>query len=114
VLPLKNLRLLREEKGVSQQKLADAIGSTQQSIHRYENGDYEPDIQTMSMLADYFNTSIDYLVGRTGIRKKIEPVYEYALNHEETKFVDEVRSLTPEYRKCLATMLDALLEAADK
>ena len=111
---MRNLRLLREEKGVSQQKLADAIGSTQQAIHRYENGDYEPDIRTMSLLADYFNTSIDFLVGRTEIRKKIEPVETYALNYEETKLMDAVRSLTPEYRKCLSSMLGALLEVADK
>ena len=111
---MRNLRLLREEKGISQQKLAEAIGSTQQAIHRYENGDYEPDIQTISSLADFFDTSIDYLVGRTDIRKKIEPVEKYALNHEETKLVDEVRSLAPEYRKYISKVLDALLEIVDK
>ena len=61
---MKNLKFLRDEKSVSQQKVADAIGSNQQSIHRYENGDYEPDIQTLTLLADYFDTSIDYLVSR--------------------------------------------------
>ena len=110
---MKNLKLLRNEKGVSQQKLADAIGSTQQSIHRYENGDYEPDIDTMTFLADYFETSIDFLVGRTEIRKKIEPVEKYALNQDERKFVDEIRNLAPEYRKFLAKTLDALIQATD-
>ena len=110
---MKNLKLLRNEKGVSQQKLADVIGVNQQSIHRYEVGDYEPDIQTLSLMADFFDTSIDFLVGRTDIRRKIEPVEEYALNLDETKFVDEVRSLTPEYRNCLASMLDALIKVAD-
>ena len=111
---MRNLKLLREEKGISQQKLAEAISSTQQAIHRYENGDYEPDIHTMSSMADFFDTSIDYLVGRTSIRKKIEPVERYALNPEETKMVDDVRSLTPEYRKYISTVLVALLEIADK
>ena len=108
---MKNLKLLRVEKGISQQKLADAIGSNQQSIHRYENGDYEPDIQTLSLLADYFETSIDFLVGRTDIRKRIEPVEDYALNKEEMKLVDDVRSLAPEYKACLSSVLYSLVEA---
>ena len=65
-------------------------------------------------MADYFDTSIDYLVGRTDIRRKIELVEQYALNREETKLVDGVRSFTPEYRRYISTMLDALSEIADK
>jgi len=107
---VKNLKLLREEKSVSQQKVADAIGSNQQSIHRYENGDYEPDIQTMKLLADYFETSIDYLVGRTELRKKIEPTEKYELNLEEAILIDGFRDFSQEYRKYLITMFNALAE----
>jgi len=111
---MKNLKRLRAEKGLSQQKVADAIGSTQQSIHRYENGDYEPDIQTLSLLAGYFETSIDFLVGRTDERKKVERVEKYALNHDESKVVDELRNLPPEYKKLFNTMFNGLVEFADK
>ena len=114
VLSVKNLKMLREEKGVSQQKVADAIGSNQQSIHRYENGDYEPDIQTLALLADYFETSIDYLVGRIEIRKKIEPVETYALNSEEANLMDSFRSFSSEYKKYLTTMINALAEVVSK
>jgi len=99
--------------GVSQQKLADAIGSNQQSIHRYENGDYEPDIRTLSLLADFFGTSIDFLVGRTEIRDKIEPTEVYALNCEEANLMDKVRVFSPEYIKCLNVMIDALIVVSD-
>jgi len=109
---VKNLKLLRDKKGISQQKLADTIGSNQQSIHRYETGDYEPDIQTLTLLADYFEISIDYLVGRTEIRKKTEPVEKYALNHEEAALIDMFKGLSPEYKKCFSAMLDALAEVA--
>ena len=109
---MKNLKLLRDEKGVSQQRVADAIGSNQQSIHRYENGDYEPDIQTLTLLADYFDTSIDYLVGRAEVRNKIEAVEKYALTHGEAALIDQFREFAPEYKKCLSTMLDALAEVA--
>ena len=50
---IKNLRLLREKHGVSQQKLAEAIGLTQQSINKYENHKIEPDIATLMLIADF-------------------------------------------------------------
>lgn len=106
---MKNLKRLREEKGVSQQKVANAIGSTQQSVHRYEKGDYEPDIHTMILLASYFNTSIDYLAGNTEIRRKIEAVEKYELNREESELIDKYRELSPQYRQSLIIVLDTLL-----
>ncbi len=44
---LPNLKLLRQKRGISQQKLADAIGVSQQSINHYENHKIEPDIATL-------------------------------------------------------------------
>jgi transcriptional regulator with XRE-family HTH domain len=61
---LRNLRKLRKEKGLSQQKLAEALGVSQQSINKYENHNVEPDIAMLIRMADYFDTSIDCLVGR--------------------------------------------------
>ncbi len=61
---VKNLKALRNKKGISQQQLSDVIGVTQQSINKYENHSVEPDISTLIKIADYFETTIDYLVGR--------------------------------------------------
>lgn len=60
---VKNLRKLRISKGISQQQLADVIGTSQQSINKYENHNVEPDIATLIKFADYFETSVDYLIG---------------------------------------------------
>lgn len=62
---VKNLKKLRIEQGVSQQQLADYIGVSQQSVNKYENHNAEPDIATLSLIAKYFNVSIDYLVGNS-------------------------------------------------
>lgn len=62
---VKNLRKLRMNKGVSQQTLADFLGMSQQAINRYERHKVEPDIYTLILLADYFNTTVDYLIGHT-------------------------------------------------
>lgn len=62
---MKNLRTLREEKGLTQLQLALRLGLNQNSISRYESGQHEADYQTLIMFADFFNVSIDYLIGRT-------------------------------------------------
>ena len=65
---LKNLKLLRTEANISQQKLADILMLSQQSINKYENHNIEPDIKTLISLSKFFDVSIDYLVGNTESR----------------------------------------------
>ena len=108
---MKNLKVLRESSGVSQQKLADAIGSNQQSVHRYENGDYEPDIQTLILLADYFDVSVDFLVGRTEIREKVKVIDSSGIDNDEVSLIEKYRELTYGYKKYILTVLAALLDA---
>ena len=109
---MKNLKALRDEKRISQEKLAEQIGTFQQSIHRYENGIHEPDIQTLISLADFFDTSIDYLVGHTDIRHKIEPVEKFALNENEAALVEKYRKLAANAKGSVMGILDTLLENA--
>ena len=59
------LKELRIERNISQVKLAMDLGMIQNSISRYENGAREADYKTLILFADYFNVSIDYLLGRT-------------------------------------------------
>ncbi|MBE6654092.1 MAG: helix-turn-helix transcriptional regulator [Ruminococcaceae bacterium] len=56
---------LRKKRGISQLKLAMDLNMNQNSISRYENGEREADYATLIKLADYFDVSIDYLLGRT-------------------------------------------------
>jgi len=59
------LKELRQAKGISQQWLATALNTSQNTISRYETGEREPGIAELIKIADYFHVSIDYLVGRT-------------------------------------------------
>lgn len=63
---LYHLKKLRMERNITQKMLADAIGVSQQSINKYENHNIEPDIETLVRLANYFDTSVDYLVRSLG------------------------------------------------
>lgn len=59
------LKELRKEKGLSQLRLATDLHTTQNTISRYETGEREPGIAELIKIADYFNVSVDYLIGRT-------------------------------------------------
>ena len=63
------LKELRTAKGISQLKLALDLNMNQNSISRYENGIRQADYATLIKFADYFNVSIDYLLGRTNTKK---------------------------------------------
>lgn len=61
------LRELRKKKGISQLKLAIDLCMNQNNVSRYENMERQADYKTLIAFADYFNVSVDYLLGRTDI-----------------------------------------------
>ena len=59
------LKKLRKMRRISQLKLAMDLNMNQNTISRYENLEREADYETLIKIADYFDVSIDYLLGRT-------------------------------------------------
>ena len=59
------IRQLRKEKNLSQADLAYETGLTKAAISMYELGARHPKIETLEILADYFNVDMDYITGRT-------------------------------------------------
>ncbi len=59
------LKELRKKHHLTQQRLAIELNMCQNTISRYENEVCEADYKTLIAIADYFNVSIDYLLGRT-------------------------------------------------
>lgn len=59
------LKELRIEKGKTQKEMAKDLGTTDVSIGRYEAGTREPKTDILNALADYFDVTTDYLLGRT-------------------------------------------------
>lgn len=59
------LKELREQRRISQVFLGMELGMSQNTISRYETGTREADYETLIAFADYFNVSLDYLLGRT-------------------------------------------------
>ncbi|AQS55266.1 helix-turn-helix domain-containing protein [Novibacillus thermophilus] len=61
----KRLSELRKKRGLSQYELADRLGFSRGQIANYEQGQREPDYNTLQKFADFFDTTTDYLLGRT-------------------------------------------------
>lgn len=110
IILLANLKKLRAEHRVTQKQLADVISVSQQSINKYENHNIEPDIDTLIKIADFFNTSVDYLIGHTDIERKIESVTSHDLNAEESSLIDSYRKLSPKQRSSIRDVMENYLE----
>lgn len=59
------LKELRKMRKISQLKLALDLNMNQNTVSRYENLEREADYETLIKIADYFDVSLDYLLGRT-------------------------------------------------
>lgn len=80
------LKLLREQQNISQAKLASYLGVVRSTICQYEKGNRIPDTETLIKLADYFNVSVDYLIGHEELTSE-----ERAAGASKTKKI----SITP-------------------
>lgn len=88
----KRLRYLRKINDVTQQELANYLNVGKTTISNYETGYSTPDAETLNMIADFFNTSVDYLLGRTDQRnpeEKPELPIEFTTPEEAMKFILE-------------------------
>lgn len=96
VLPTMNrIRHLRETMGLRQIDVANATGIDQKTLSNYENEKTNPDSYSLIRLADFFDVSIDYLVGRTGARPT------YGSKEELYKKIDIIKQELNDIKKYL-------------
>lgn len=69
-----NIRKLMDERSVTQDVLAKAIGKTRQTISQYANGISEPSYEALIKIASFFSVSIDYLLGITDISSQNQDI----------------------------------------
>lgn len=62
------IRNLREDMDLTQSELASYLNISQRTYSRYENNERAIPVETLSKLATFYNTSVDYLIGRTDIK----------------------------------------------
>jgi len=59
------LRTIRKQRKLTQRELASKLNMSQSTIALYETGDRKPDPDTINKIADFFDVSTDYLLGRS-------------------------------------------------
>ncbi|WP_236895461.1 helix-turn-helix domain-containing protein [Clostridium beijerinckii] len=80
---LKNLRL---EKGISQKDLADHFNIARSTLSQYESNQRTPSDEIKVKLSEYFNVSLDYLLGKTNVRNYTEDSNITIALHSDTDY----------------------------
>lgn len=99
------LKSLRKEQKMTQQELGSIIHVSKVSISGYENGNRSPDITTLLLIADYFEVTTDYLLGRekrtiekkypSDFGKELERLYYEMQGNEQITFYGELLDGVP-------------------
>ncbi|SEJ18308.1 Transcriptional regulator, contains XRE-family HTH domain [Propionispira arboris] len=90
------LKELRLRQNLNQKDIAKYINKTTQAYSLYERGERDPDSATLILLADFFDVSLDYLLGRTDQSKPTIPPVEKAsgdLPQEALDRIEEFKDL---------------------
>ena len=67
-MKFKRIRDLREDRDLYQRDIALMLGISQQYYSEYENGNYTIPVEHLIKLANFYHTSIDYIVGLTDVK----------------------------------------------
>lgn len=105
------LKAIRIEHNLTQKELSDRLGIGQATIACYENAQHDPHISILTSYADYFECSIDYLLGRTdefGIINITNQTSTMFVTKEEREFLVKFRSLDKDKRNKLLGYIDAI------
>ena len=98
------LTSLREERGIYQKELAAILKVSVGTVSNYENNIHFPDQEALLQLADYFEVTVDYLLGRTSYRYSLDTLNEeYAPGMTVAELVDIIQHFSPQN---MASFLD--------
>ena len=98
---------LREKKGFTQEQLASILNLSKNAISHYEKNINAPSIETLQRLADVFDVSIDYLIGRTTISFKFSMLKNsFAKGHSIDDFLQQLLSLDNQHRSDILKLMD--------
>lgn len=110
------LKGLREERGLTQKNIADACKVSPTCICQLETGSRSPTGSTLLSLADFFNCSIDYLLGREDDfgNVTIKTEKPAPLPQDEQKLLDTYRKLDTVNKMRVSSYADIRLEEQDQ
>ena len=90
---MNRMKLLREQHNLSQTDLAKILNISRQSYNFYENEKRDPDTAMLIRIADFFNVSLDYLLGRTN---DPSPLTQEKTPSYQEEVLRDIEDITPE------------------
>ncbi|MBQ6980508.1 MAG: helix-turn-helix transcriptional regulator [Clostridia bacterium] len=90
---MNRIKDLREDRDLRQSDLAKMVGIDQRTISNYETGKSNPDSYALIRLADFFNVSIDYLVGRVK--------QDFYRAEDKKRFIESIQQSLEELKKMI-------------
>ena len=105
---MERLKNLRTQMKLTQQDVATILGVERSTYVKYERGTSDPPSSTLVKLADYFNTSVDYLLGRDSAYHVQAP----AISDDELSILNKIRVLTPRDRAVVLSTLDTMYQTS--
>lgn len=107
---MQRLKKLRENRGLTQEQLAEQINISQQRISAYENEYATPPTDVLIRYAEFFETSTDYLLAVDRLPREVGEEMSYVLSEEEQILIDEYRVLSDANRKIVRTVASTCYE----
>ena len=104
---MKVLKDLRTESGLTQLQFAQAIGTSQKNISRWELGETEPSAYYLKKIAEFYQITTDYILGvEDDLGHKSYDTTNNAVTPEERKILNAYRLLSPANRQMILRMLN--------
>lgn len=111
-----NIKYVREKKALTQKECADTLGITLRAWQTYEQGVSEPKQDLLCKIADMFNVSIDYLLGRNTEEQTAldELAGQFNMSLLEKKIVEEYLKLPDKMRGDLMEFLEKAVREVEE
>ena len=103
-----NLKQIRNNKNLLQTKVAMDLSITQETISSYETGRVFPSFDMLIKLADYYNTSIDYLLCRTKYDMPINSIKPNNITDDDFMLLNKIKSLSTTNKAKAEAYIDGL------
>lgn len=108
------LKMLRKERGISQEQLCADLNLGKSTIFSYEAEGRQPNFKTLVSLAEYFYVSVDFLLGVTDVRDRYTDVERAILSDETGRaFLDYLRSRPDDDKRKLKQFIEYLTKVLD-
>ena len=105
--PYEIIRGLREDKDLRQSDIAKVIGTTQQHYSRCEQGDSDLQTRAVLSLANFYDVSTDYLLGRTACKEGIHSLNQSIVQgYTSGHLITDVLSLSPSGRRAVLEYIE--------